>query len=233
MKMKRILVVAAHPDDEMLGCGASIAKWTAQGHQVSIAILGEGATSRYSTRQAGLAATGPEEVSDLQRCARAAAKVVGVTDVSFHGLPDNRFDSLPLLDVVKEVERRVAELSPERVVTHHGSDLNVDHRAAYHAVLTATRPKPGHPVKEVLAFEVASSTEWGFQTIEPVFRGNHFEDVTTTLAKKLAALAQYPSEMCAFPHPRSAEAVSAIARRWGSVVGCEAAEAFQLVRGIH
>ncbi len=227
--MMRILVVAAHPDDEMLGCGAAMAKWTAQGHAVSVAILGEGATSRYAARADGL----PAEVSDLQRAALAAARVVGVTDVSFHGLPDNRFDELPLLDIVKTVERRVAELGPHRVVTHHGSDLNVDHRATFEAVLTATRPKPGHPVKEVLAFEVASSTDWGFQAIEPVFRANYFEDVSDTIATKLAALGCYPTEMCAFPHPRSLETVAAMARRWGSVVGCAAAEAFQLVRAVH
>ncbi|HEY4184090.1 MAG TPA: PIG-L deacetylase family protein [Polyangia bacterium] len=227
--MRRILVVAAHPDDEMLGCGASMAKWTAQGYQVSIAILGEGATSRYGSREAGPS----HEISALQKAALAAAEVVGVKDVTFHGLPDNRFDSLPLLEVVKVVEKRVMELAPERVVTHHGGDLNVDHRTTYHAVLTATRPKPGHPVKELLAFEVASSTEWGFQTIEPAFRANHFEDVTGTMTKKLEALAAYATEMCPFPHPRSTEAVAAIARRWGSVVGCEAAEAFQLIRGLH
>jgi LmbE family N-acetylglucosaminyl deacetylase len=227
--MTKILVVAAHPDDEVLGCGAAMAKWTAQGHAVSIAILGEGATSRYARRQDGQ----PEEMSELQRAAREAARVLGIEDVTFHGLPDNRFDELPLLDVVKVVEERVNSLGPTRVVTHHASDLNVDHRVTFNAVLTATRPKPGHPVKEVLAFEVASSTEWAFQTIEPVFRANYFEDVTATLAKKLEALGKYASEMCPFPHPRSMEAVAAIARRWGSVVGCEAAEAFSLVRSLH
>jgi len=227
--MTKILVVAAHPDDEILGCGAAMAKWTAAGHAVSIAILGEGATSRYARRQDGQ----PEELSELQRSARAAAQVVGVHDLTFHALPDNRFDELPLLEVVKVVEERIAGLGPSRVVTHHASDLNVDHRVTFQAVLTATRPKPGHPVKEVLSFEVASSTEWGFQTIEPVFRANHFEDVSATLDKKLQALGKYASEMCAFPHPRSLEAVTAIARRWGSVVGCQAAEAFSLVRAVY
>jgi LmbE family N-acetylglucosaminyl deacetylase len=224
--MKRILVVAAHPDDEVLGCGASMAKWADAGAEIHVAILGEGATSRHASREEASAG----ELETLRSDARSAAVILGVRNVTFHGLPDNRFDSLPLLDVVKEVEALVSGLAPETVLTHHGSDLNVDHRVAFAAVLTATRPKPGHPVKEVMAFEVASSTEWGFQAIEPVFRGNCFVDVTSTLARKVEALRAYTTEICDFPHPRSAEAVEAMARRWGSVVGCAAAEAFQLVR---
>lgn len=226
--MSRILVVAAHPDDEVLGCGASMAKWADAGAEVHVAILGEGATSRYAGRADG----NRTELDVLEGDARAAAKIIGVKDITFHGLPDNRFDSLDLLDVVKVVEGLLTSIAPSIVLTHHGSDLNVDHQICYRAVLTATRPKPGQAVKELLAFEVASSTEWGFQTIEPVFQANYFVDVGATLSRKVTAIKAYATEICAFPHPRSAEGVEAIARRWGTVVGCSAAEAFQLVRGV-
>jgi len=126
----------------------------------------------------------------------------------------------------------VDRLQPEVIYTHHGGDLNVDHRVIYHAVLTATRPVQGSPVREIYAFEVASSTEWAFQRIEPTFRPNVFVDVAGTIEAKIAAMECYESEARKFPHPRSPEALRAIAIRWGSVAGCEAAEAFELIRSV-
>ncbi len=225
--MNRVLVVVAHPDDEVLGCGATMAKWSAEGVEVHVAILGEGATSRQASRTQ----TDVGEIIGLEENARTAARIMGVHKITFHGLPDNRFDSLPLLEVVKVVEDLIANVEPDTLLTHHCSDLNVDHRITFQAVLTATRPKPGQIVKDLMAFEIASSTEWGFHTIEPVFRPNCFVDISATLKKKVEALRKYSTEICEFPHPRSAEGVEAMAKRWGSVVGVAAAEAFQLVRG--
>ena len=226
--MKTILVVAAHPDDEILGCGGTMARLAREGAAVHIAILGEGATSRADQR----ADADGDAVEGLRRDARRAAEVVGARDVTFFGLPDNRFDTVALLDVVKPIEKLIAALAPETVFTHHQGDLNVDHQTVNRAVLTATRPKPGMPVREVLAFEIPSSTEWSFQHLPPLFHGNAFFDIGDTLASKTRALGCYETEVCPFPHPRSPEALEAIARRWGSVVGCRAAEAFEIIRVI-
>lgn len=225
--MKRILTVAAHPDDEVLGCGGTMARHAAEGDEVYVAILGEGSTSRSGTREAA----DKSLVDGLERDARAAAAAMGVRQVFFSGLPDNRFDTLPLLDVVKVVEKLVADLAPDLVYTHHSGDLNVDHQVCARAVLTATRPKPGFCVKEVLAFEVLSATEWAFDTIAP-FRPGIFVDIGAYLPAKLKAMSLYPTELCDFPHPRSLKALEAAALRWGSTAGFQAAEPFELVRGL-
>jgi LmbE family N-acetylglucosaminyl deacetylase len=222
-----VLVVAAHPDDEVLGVGAAMARHVGNGDAVTVLILGEGITSRQADREAA----GPA-VKALQERARAANRVLGVSDVRFEGLPDNRFDGLDLLDLVKLVERAVDELGPTTVYTHHPGDLNVDHRLTFQAVLTATRPVPGAPVTEVLAFEVPSSTDWAFGRSGPAFSPNHFVDVTAFLSAKLEALAAYGDEIRPAPHARSIEAVRSAAVRWGSAVGRGAAEAFEVVRVI-
>lgn len=223
-----ILVAVAHPDDEVLGCGGTISRLAQEGHDVYIVILGEGITSRYQQReQADLAL-----VEALHNRSHQVAKVLGARDIFVHNLPDNRFDTVPLLDVVKIIEDLVASLTPEVIYTHHGGDLNIDHLVVHRAVLTATRPIQGQSVREIYAFEVPSSTEWAFQRFEPAFRPNVFVDISGTLDIKVRALSHYDTEFRAFPHPRSPEALQAIARRWGSVVGCEAAEAFELIRAV-
>jgi len=223
-----VLVIAAHPDDEVLGCGGTAARLANEGREVHFAILGEGITSRHAQRDAADA----DQLARLQRQAHAAAAKVGVKNIHLHNLPDNRLDTVPLLDVVKIVEDLVERIQPQVIYTHHAGDLNVDHGVIHRAVLTATRPIAGQPVREIYAFEVPSSTEWAFQRIEPAFRPNVFVDITGTIEAKVAAMECYESEARAFPHPRSPEALRAIATRWGSVAGCAAAEAFELVRSI-
>ena len=224
----RVLVVAAHPDDEVLGCGGTIARLVQEGHSIFIAILGEGVTSRYQQRQLAE----PALLQELRQRTQRAAAVLGAPTPRLFDLPDNRFDTVPLLDIVKIIEEVVLDLAPDVIYTHHSGDLNIDHQTVHRAVLTATRPVPGQTVKEIYAFEVPSSTEWALQRIEPVFRANTFVDITETLELKVQALAQYESEVRPFPHPRSPEALQAIAHRWGSVVGCHAVEAFELIRSI-
>jgi LmbE family N-acetylglucosaminyl deacetylase len=224
----KVLVIAAHPDDEVLGCGGTIARLVKEGHQVHIAILAEGITSRYSRRENADSSL----LQNLHAKSREAATTLGVNDLSLHGLPDNRMDTMPLLDVVKIVESLIEKISPVRIYTHHGGDLNVDHAVVSRAVLTATRPLPGCPVRELYLFEIPSSTEWAFQQFEGTFLPNVFVDVGQTLETKVRAMACYESEVRAFPHPRSPEALRAVGQRWGSVAGCAAAEAFQLVRAI-
>jgi LmbE family N-acetylglucosaminyl deacetylase len=224
----RVLVVVAHPDDEVLGCGGTIARLVREGHQVRIVIIGEGITSRHDKPQEADA----EQLTRLHRQAHAAGSKLKATDVVLCKLPDNRLDTVALLDVVKLVEDLVQKFKPDVVYTHHPGDLNIDHGVVHRAVLTATRPTVGQSVRDIYAFEVPSSTEWAFHRIEPGFHPNVFVDVSETLETKLDAMTCYESETRKFPHPRSPEALRAIAARWGSVVGCEAAEAFELVRSV-
>jgi LmbE family N-acetylglucosaminyl deacetylase len=224
----KVLVIAAHPDDEVLGCGGTAARLVREGHEVHFAILGEGMTSRHAQR----ADAEQSQLTRLHQQAHTAAAQLGVKNVVLHKLPDNRLDTVALLDVVKIVEDLVDRVQPEVIYTHHAGDLNVDHGVIHRAVLTATRPVAGQLVLEIYAFEVPSSTEWAFQRIEPAFRPNVFVDITRTLEAKIAAMECYETEARKFPHPRSPEALRALATRWGSVIGCAAAEAFELVRSV-
>ncbi len=223
-----VLVVAAHPDDEILGCGGTMTRLVREGHEVRIAILAEGMSSRYAHREDA----DQQQLQHLHARARQAADKVGAKELVLCKLPDNRLDTVPLLDVVKTVEDLVARFRPEIIYTHHPGDLNVDHGVVHRAVLTATRPMSGQCVRDVYAFEVPSSTEWAFQRIEPPFRPNVFVDIADSLETKIAALGCYDTEARKFPHPRSPEALRAIATRWGSVVGLQAAEAFELIRSV-
>jgi len=225
--MSNVLVVAAHPDDEVLGCGASIAGLS-RNTKVDIAILGEGVTSRHQQRQQADHAA----VASLHEKAKAVGALLGAKSVTIENLPDNRFDEIALLDIVKMVEGFIARFSPTVIYTHHPGDLNIDHALTFRAVLTATRPTAGCPVKDIYAFEVNSSTEWAFQQIQPAFVPNVFVDVTSTIETKIRGMGLYETEVRAFPHPRSPEALRAQARRWGSVAGLEYAEAFQLIRSV-
>jgi LmbE family N-acetylglucosaminyl deacetylase len=193
-----------------------------------VAILGEGATSRESSRQGA----DTSQTEKLQQQAREAARILGVADVRFGGLPDNRFDALDLLDIVKVVEALIGQGGPDVVLTHHSGDLNVDHELTHRSVLTATRPVSGQTVTDLYTFETVSATEWAFDRLRPPFRPSVFVDVTESLERKLAAMAVYAGELRAFPHPRSSEQLRVTARRWGGVSGLEWAEAFELVRSI-
>lgn len=223
-----VLVIAAHPDDEILGCGGTMTRLIREGVQVRIAILAEGMSSRYGQR----ADADQKQLQHLHSRAQQAADKIGATELVLCKLPDNRLDTVPLLDVVKTVEGLVDRFHPTVIYTHHPGDLNVDHGVVHRAVLTATRPMNGQCVRDLYAFEVPSSTEWAFQRLEPSFRPNVFVDISDSLDNKIAALECYDTEIREFPHPRSAEALRAIATRWGSVAGVKAAEAFELIRSV-
>jgi LmbE family N-acetylglucosaminyl deacetylase len=225
---ERILIIAAHPDDEVLGCGGTIARLCKDGHRVTVAILGEGVTSRSVKREEA----DPKEVENLRRKSLKASKILGAADVRFFGLPDNRFDTLALLDVVKNIEGLLEEFQPVVVYTHYSGDLNVDHQVTFRAVLTATRPIMGGTVTRLLSFEVPSSTEWSFGRIGSQFNPNYFVDVDETLETKIEAMACYEGEVREFPHPRSPEALRVLARNRGAAVGMSAAEAFEVVRWV-
>jgi N-acetylglucosamine malate deacetylase 1 len=224
---RRIAVVAAHPDDEVIGCGGTIAKHVSTGDSVSVLILGEGATSRLEQRDRDAASA---ELSRLSRGAREAHAILGTTALTLLGFPDNRLDQTDLLDIIKVVEKFLDDVRPHVVYTHFPHDLNIDHRIVSDAVQTACRQVPASQVEQVLLFEVASSTEWRMNA--PAFAPNHFVDVSQTLSLKLRALAAFESELRAWPHPRSLEGLEHLAHWRGATVGCGAAEAFVIGRSI-
>jgi LmbE family N-acetylglucosaminyl deacetylase len=217
-----VLVVAAHPDDEVLGAGAAIARHAKAGDNVTVLILATGLDSR------GAATTNAHRT--LRHQAEKAAAILGVADLRFAGLPDNRMDTVALLDVVKAIEDIAARVAPEIVYTHHARDLNIDHEIAARAVSTAFRPTPGAAAKRLLAFEVPSATGWN-PSAAP-FAPSVFIDASVTLEAKLKAMACYEGEVRPFPHARSLEAIRARAVAWGTHIGLSAAEPFELLREI-
>jgi LmbE family N-acetylglucosaminyl deacetylase len=225
----KVLVLAAHPDDEVLGCGGAIARHAAAGDEVHVVVLGEGLTSRSPSLEQGRKAGGADA---LAAAARKAGEILGVKSLQLHDLPDNRMDSLDRLDVVKKIEASVAQIAPQVVYTHWVGDLNIDHQIIHRAALTACRPLPGVSVRSILCFEVPSSTEWQAAGTAPAFAPNWFVDVSATLQTKLRALQAYAAEMRPWPHPRSSEAVTHLARWRGASIGVEAAEAFVLCRNL-
>ena len=218
---RSVLVVAAHPDDEALGCGGTLARHAANGDRVHLLFLSDGESSRDTDAAA---------IARRQDAARVAAEILGARGPAFVGLPDNRLDSVDLLDIVQRVETEVARLGPATIYTHHAGDLNVDHRIVHQAVMTACRPLPGSPVRVIYAFETVSSTEW--QSSGNMFQPQRWVDIKPFLRCKRRALEAYAAEMRPFPHARSFEAVEALARVRGASVGLEAAECFMVVREI-
>lgn len=223
----RILVIAAHPDDEVLGCGGTIARHVQQGDEVHVLILAEGLTSRDGQRNREKF---EGELSLLAQSAQEANRLLGVHSLALHDFPDNRMDSIDLLDVIKVIEKHLAIYTPDAVYTHHAGDVNVDHRVVHQAVVTACRPFPGQSIKRLLFFEISSSTEWQVPASAPAFLPNYYVDVSQTLSLKMHALEAYESEMRPWPHPRSLQAVEYLARWRGATVGVGAAEAFILGR---
>lgn len=220
--MNRILVIAAHPDDEILGCGGTMAAHAAAGDHVHVALMTRGLASRGAAAEV--------EYAHHLEAARRAGSRLGVTEVVTLDFPDNALDTVPRLELAKAVEGLVAEVDPATVYTHHGGDLNVDHRRVSEAVAIACRPQPGRDVREILHFEVASSTDWSTSMPRDAFVPNWFRDVSAHLDAKIAALRDYEHEMRPWPHARSIEAAIHLARWRGASVGFTAAEAFVLAR---
>ena len=166
-----VLVVAAHPDDEVLGCGGTIARHADSGDQVHVLIVGEGVTSRQQDCDTS---NNLSELSSLHQAAQESGLILGAKSVELLNLPDNRLDSIELLDLIKLIEERIYSYRPETVYVHHAGDVNIDHRRLHEAVVTACRPVPGHVVRRLLSFEVASSSEWQPPGSAPIFQPNYF-----------------------------------------------------------
>ena len=224
-----VLVIAAHPDDEVLGCGGTMARHSAEGDEVHVLILAEGATSRDKTRNRDAK---EQELSELAQAAQKAGDVLGISSLRLHHFPDNRMDGVELLDVIKVVEEHLQRVRPEVVYTHHIGDLNVDHQKTHKAVITACRSQLGQSVHTILFFEVSSSTEWQLPGSGPAFSPNWYVDISTFLVQKKDALSVYASEMRPWPHARSIEAVEHLFRWRGASIGVKAAEGFMLGRHV-
>lgn len=218
--MSTIVVVAAHPDDEVIGCAGTIARHSAAGDLVHVIFMADGEQSRTDTEH---------RLNDRKRAAAAAAKVLGVKSIHFLDFPDNAMDSLPFLTIVQALERQLLPLSPHVIYTHFGGDLNIDHRLTYQAVLTACRPQPSSSVRKICCFEIASSTEWSARQEAP-FQPNLFIDISTVQDQVGAALQCYDKELRVWPHSRSAQAIAARQQWRGSSVGLPSAEAFMIER---
>ncbi|NIT59123.1 MAG: PIG-L family deacetylase [Aliifodinibius sp.] len=216
----QILVIAAHPDDEVLGCGGTAARFVQEGHTVTPIILCENVSVRYDPNMQGY----------LEECAMNSAKLLGLSQPIFLRMPDQKLDTYSALEMAQILEKAIREFQPQIVFTHHGGDINKDHQIIFEATLVAARPTPTNGVRTVYTYETVSSTEWATPDYYARFNPNTFFDVSATIEPKLEAFKQYTSELREYPHPRSLEGLELRAKDWGARVGMRAAEAFQLIR---
>lgn len=213
------LVIAAHPDDEILGCGGIIKKLSNK-EEFYVLILTGGADTRYAKSMENV----------LKDSAIKANKIIGTKELFFENLPNQKMDNIPILEVTQIIEKYITKLKPDRVFTHHIGDLNKDHQVIAEATFTATRPIVGQVVKEVYSYNVPSSTEWNFIEGEKTFIPNIFIDIKDELDFKLKSMECYESECRDYPHPRNPKSLRVHANYWGVVSGFEYVEPFKLIR---
>ncbi|GMN90423.1 PIG-L deacetylase family protein [Francisella sciaenopsi] len=223
---KKILVIAAHPDDEVLGCFGTVARLVKEGFEAYTLILGEGKTSRDEQR---VVEAKREEIEVLNTEIYKANSIIGIKKVFVESFPDNRFDNVDLLDIIKAISKVKDEVQPDIIFTHYEHDLNIDHQITYKAVITATRPMESECVKEIYSFEILSSTEWNYPLS---FSPDTYFDISDTLDLKVRAMAEYKSELCEYPHPRSLDGIRLNSKYQGMRVGRKYVEAFKTIRRI-
>ena len=210
MRLSKILVIAAHPDDEIIGCGGTVARLVDEGNSAFTVIVGED--------------------RGLKKQAMEAGEIIGVHEIRFLGYKDNKFDEVSLLDIVQSIESMLEIYQPDIIFTHFRNDLNIDHELTYRAVITATRPMPYQTVKKIYSFEILSSTEWRYPTS---FSPNVFWAIEGTLNRKIKAISKYETELKDYPHPRSKIGITLNADYWGMKAGLISAEPFEMVRAIY
>ncbi len=224
MSKKKILVVAAHPDDELLGAGGTLIKHTISGDDVYCLILGEGVMSRKNSNK--------QDLKKLHNQTLASGEIIGFKEIFFSYFPDNSFDTVSLLSITKDVEKYLEKIKPDIIYTHHENDLNIDHRLTFQAVVTASRPCNKNCPREIYTFETLSSTEWQNKNNNK-FSPNNYVDIKDTFNKKIEAIKKYSSELREYPHSRSLEGIKILAQFRGLEVGLFYAEAFCLIRRIN
>lgn len=232
LRNKKILIAVAHPDDELLGLGASmnllINKFNITAHVV---ILGEGITSRANVRDTEM---WKKELEVHRKNIEEAQSAIGYHTVSVYNFPDNRFDTVALLDIIKVIEKEKEIFKPEIIFTHHGGDVNIDHQRTFEAVMTACRPMEHESVKTIITFETPSGTEWRASSDPKHFIPNLFISFNDeNLNAKIIGMESYEFESRKYPHPRSPESLKIQAQRWGVAIGGKYAEAFQIIRSVN
>ena len=214
---KNVLVIAAHPDDELLGSGGTLKKLINHGYKVITVIFAKGRK---------------EEEDHIKQAVLKANKHLGIEEIIFLEYPNLLLETFPLHVINKEIESLVAKYEPSMIFTHHYGDINMDHQILFQAVLTAARPLPGRNPMELLCFETVSSSEWSQHTNDKSFKPNYYVDITDTIDIKLESLQFYDVEMRPFPHPRSYKGVQHLAQVRGMTVGVDHAEAFEIIRRV-
>jgi len=232
LRNKRIMIVVAHPDDELLGLGGTMNKLINEYNITShVVILGEGITSRSDKREIN---KWKNELEQHKKNIKMAQKAIGYHSVSVYDFPDNRFDTVALLDIIKVIEKEKNLFNPEIIFTHHGGDVNIDHQRTFDAVITSCRPMENETVKTIISFETPSGTEWRVNSDPKHFLPNFFVEISEeNLNSKIIGMESYEFERRSFPHPRSPKALEIQAQRWGVAVGRKLAEAFHIVRSIN
>lgn len=232
LRNKKIMVVVAHPDDELLGLGASMNKLIKDFNvKTHVVILGEGITSRSDDRDTKL---WEKELAIHRENIAKAQNSIGFHSVSIYDFPDNRFDTVPILDIIKIIEKEKQNFQPEIIFTHHGGDVNIDHQRTFESVITACRPMEHERVNTIISFETPSGTEWRANTDPRHFLPNFFISFDEEhLNAKIQAMECYEFEKRQYPHPRSPESLKIQSQRWGVAIGKKYAEAFCIVRLIN
>ena len=221
----KILVIAAHFDDEVYGCGGTIAKLVNKGHEIYACVLTDSCSSQYKDNAHEMIAQKKAESEEVN-------KILGIKKTYTFDFPDMQLDTVPHVELNKAIEQCVIEIKPDVIYTHHGGDVNKDHRLVFESTMVAVRPMEDSSVKRVLCFEVPSSTEWAPPTLGNMFAPNVFVDIEDVIDKKINAIKAYNSELREYPHPRSVENVINQAYFRGASVGLKAAESFMLIREI-
>lgn len=226
---KKVMIVVAHPDDELLGLGGAMNRLISSANiNTHVVILGEGITSRDLERDVEKRRN---ELAVHRNNIHSGQREIGYHSVSIYDFPDNRFDSVALLDIIKVIEKEKQEFKPDVIFTHHGGDVNVDHQKTFEAVITSCRPMNSEIVRTIITFETPSGTEWRASSDPRHFIPNLFIEVSEgNLAAKIKGMESYEFEKRQYPHPRSPEALRIRAQMWGIANGVGLAEAFQVIR---
>lgn len=218
----QVLIIIAHPDDEVIGCGGTICYHKLLGHHLSLVCSTNGVGSRDNVT--------PDQEKERELACINSSKLLGIENVHNLSFPDNSMDTIPFINIVKEFECIIDQYNPDIIYTHHNKDLNIDHRIVANAVVTATRPIPKQKAPNLYSMEILSSTDWSFN--DETFKPNVFVDISNVFEKKFDALKAYNTEIRQYPHSRSYGNIENLARLRGCTIGVEYAEAFQLIREI-
>ena len=216
------LVLAPHPDDEVLGCGGTIARLVAEGARVDVAIVTRGMAPAYSD----------DQVSEVRAEAASAHQLLGISDTHYLDLPAAGLDRLPQAEVNRAIAGLVGRVQPATLLVPFVGDIHADHQIVFNAAMVASRPAGGFRPDRVLAYETLSETNWSAPYLSPAFTPNVFLDITGFVEAKIAAFGCYASQVRPFPNERSVESLRALAALRGSCVNLNAAEAFVLLREI-